>query len=227
MALHGYYVGEIEYHVSRYVLSRLRPGFAMLDVGAHHGIHALVAAHELRARGLHGHVHAFEPDPRNLALLEANLAANGLADRVTVVASAVSDACGDADLVVADDESSGNTLSGHEVFALAPGQRTHALRVRTVTLDAYAAGLDRVDLLKIDVQGAEPSVLRGAKALVARHRPTIVIEAVPGWPTTAETERLLLGMGYRIHGLDREGRLCERGGADAFVAWDWVATPET
>lgn len=225
MALHGYYVGEVEYHLGRFILSRLAPGFTMVDVGAHHGIHSLVAAYEMRARGLGGQVHAFEPDPRNRALLEENVRRNGLGALVTIHAEAVSDESGTAELLLAEEESSANTLRQNRAFAVSDEWTVAARTVPTVRLDDLRPGLGRVDLLKIDVQGSEPRVLAGAAGTIARHRPVIVVEAVPGWPGTPEVERFLLAHGYRVLGLDREGRAVPRGDRSAFVSWDWVAFP--
>ena len=226
MALHGYYVGEVEYHVGRFILSRLAPGFTMVDVGAHHGVHSLVAAYEIRARGLRGRVHAFEPDPRNRALLEENVLRNGLGDLVTIHSEAVSDESGTAELLLAEEESSANTLRQNQAYAVSERWTMAARTVPTVRLDDLGPALGCVDLLKIDVQGSEPRVLAGAARLITRDRPVIVVEAVPGWPSTPEVERFLLANAYRVLGLDREGRVVARGDRSAFVSWDWVAFPE-
>ncbi len=226
MAIHGYYVGEIEYHLSRFVLDHLAPGFVMVDVGAHHGIHALVVAYELRARELSGHVHAFEPDPWNRHILRQNLERNELLSFVTVHEEAVSDRQGEAELLVMENESSGHTLRGNEEFAVWAGARVTPRVVPTTSLDALLDGLPRVSLIKIDVQGAEPLVLAGAQRLIARDRPVLVVEAVPGWPSTPRVREMLEAWEYRVMGLDREGRPCPIGSRAVFVSWDWVATPE-
>src|SRR5882757_7080280 len=107
MSVQGYYVGEIERHLVDYVVSQVRPGFTMLDVGAHHGVFTLVVAHELRARGWQGRVHAFEPDPGNFALLEHNIRQNDLASYVVLHREAVSNAVGQEERLGAADENSG------------------------------------------------------------------------------------------------------------------------
>jgi FkbM family methyltransferase len=225
MALHAYYVGEVEYHVGRFITSRLTPGFTMIDVGAHHGAHAVVTAHELLARGLGGHVHAFEPDPGNREILAQNARSNGLEGLITVRGEAVCDLDGTVELLISSSESSGNTLSRNAAFAVAPSWTVDRVTVPALTLDSYGASLSRLDLLKIDVQGAEPAVLAGAKNVIAKHRPIIVVEAVPGWPSTPAIEKLLTEYGYEIFGLDREGRLVHRDDSQVFVSWDWVALP--
>lgn len=219
MAIHGYYVGEIEYHLSAFLVCQIRPGFVMLDVGAHHGVHSLVVAHELAQRGIAGHVHSFEPDPHNVSLLRHNVAHNGLDPWVTVHPVAVGDRDGSEELLISSDDNSSHTFSENQDYALAdtPSQAT---TVQSVALDSLS--LSRVDLIKIDVQGAEPRVLTGAERLIERLRPTVVVEAVPGWPSTRATENFLERHGYRIQGLRADGSLCERDSDDAFVSWDWV-----
>ncbi len=226
MALHGYYVGEVEYHVGQFILSRLGPRFAMLDVGAHHGIHTLVTAYELRDRLLGGAIHAFEPDPRNRALLEENVRLNSLEALVKIHAEAVSDAIGTAELLLAGEESSGSTLRENEAFAVSKRWTMGTQAVPMTTLDALLPSLPPVSLLKIDVQGSEARVLAGAEKLLARDRPVVVVEAVPGWPGTPKVERHLAARGYRVLGLDRSGRPVPRGSRSAFVSWDWVALPQ-
>jgi FkbM family methyltransferase len=226
MSWQGYYVGEIERHLVDFVVGAVRDGFTMLDVGAHHGAFTLVVAHELRARGWAGRIHSFEPDPTNFELLRYNVEQNGLADRVVLHPVAVSDAAGDGVLIGAADENSGNTLATTGEFALdgAAGARV-TRRVSVVALDDLLAELPAVDFIKLDIQGAEPLALAGARRLLARDRPVIAVEAVDGWPSSARTRELLVEHGYRLHGLTRRGELCEVGSAEAFVSWDWVALP--
>jgi FkbM family methyltransferase len=225
IAVHAYYVGEYELHLSRFLAAQVRPGLVMFDVGAHHGVHSLVVAAELSARGLAGHVNAFEPDPENARLLAENLARNGLEAFVTVRPVAVADRDGTDVLLVCVDDNSSNTLRDHERFSLAADQERREHPVALIRLDSLLAEVPRVDLLKLDVQGAEARVLHGAAGLLARDRPVVVVEAVSGWPSTDEVRAFLESHGYSIFGLDREGRPCPVGSREAFVSWDWVALP--
>ncbi|MGZ8693863.1 MAG: FkbM family methyltransferase, partial [Gaiellaceae bacterium] len=147
--------------------SYLRPGMTAVDVGANIG--AFTAAFA-RAVWPGGSVHAFEPLTAARERLARTLELNGL-EGVHVNDLAVSDANGEAPLY--------DYGTGFESWAgLAPrsigfedrvvAPVTH-VDVPTTTLDAYAAraGLDRIDLLKIDVEGAEEGVLRGASGLLA------------------------------------------------------------
>lgn len=225
MAVHGYYVGEIEYHLCRFIVGCIKPGFVVIDVGAHHGIHSLVVAYELAARGFDGRVVAFEPCPENRELLISNLALNGLSRYVSVRPEAASDRAGQADFMECKEDNSNNTLSENEPFAIDADQHVARRRVTTITLDSLIDDLPRVDLVKIDVQGSEPRVLAGAEALITRHRPVIVVEAVPGWPTTSAIRDFLRHHHYSVKSVDADGNLCALESPHALISWDWVGVP--
>ena len=147
---------------SRRLLAGLvRPGDTCVDVGAHVGLYALTLADRLRALGGRGRVHAFEAAPENAALLRRNVAANGLAGLVDVVEAAVTDRVGSASLVRGFNSGMHSTLP-------TPAATGVVDTVRATTLDAAlpepgtGAGL----VVKIDVEGAEGAVLRGAERLL-------------------------------------------------------------
>jgi FkbM family methyltransferase len=147
----------------------VQPGMTVLDVGAHAGLYSLIASKRV---GPLGRVIAFEPSPRERERLAAHVRLNKAAN-VVVEPVALGEEDGEADLFVVDAEETGcNSLLPGEV---GPG---HAVRVPLRSLDGYAirAGLERVDVIKMDVEGAELSVLRGARALIARTRPVVLCE---------------------------------------------------
>lgn len=137
------------------------PGEIVLDVGAGVGEEARWFS---RRVGPTGRVVAIEAHPRTFRCLEAMVAANGLVN-VVPVHLAASDAEGE--LAIED----GAESLGNSVVAGAG-----AIRVPATTLDAVAAarGLDRVDLLKLNIEGAEVAALRGAAGLLARTRHVVV-----------------------------------------------------
>jgi FkbM family methyltransferase len=229
MSLQGYYVGEIERHLVDFIVSQLRPGFTMLDVGAHHGVFTVVVAHELRAHGWPGQVHSFEPDPVNHQLLAHNVERNGLGATVTLHHQALSSAPGEDDLIGTEGENSGNTLASTGEFAVDPQGAKLTRRVEVATLDGLVeAGViaGPVHLIKMDIQGAEPMALAGGARLIERDRPIIAVEAAEGWPSSERTRAFLLERGYRLHGLTRDGRPCAPGSPEVFVSWDCIALPE-
>jgi FkbM family methyltransferase len=128
----------------------IRSGDTVLDIGAHIGLYTLTAA---RAVGPTGRVVAFEPSTANFVLLEANVVANGYSN-VELHRAACSDTAGTGVLVLSP------TNSGdHQLRADGAGSR-----VDTVRLDDLDV---RPQVVKMDVQGAEPLVLAGAAQLLA------------------------------------------------------------
>jgi FkbM family methyltransferase len=146
--------------------SFLRPGMTVVDVGANVGYTVLVAA---RAIAPGGRVVAIEPDPDNVALLRANVAANGAP--VEVVAAAAWHEAGTVELAVSD-----VNAGDHRVGALTGERRT--VSVEAVRLDDLLRS-ESVDLIKLDTQGTEHRALAGAHELLARTRPVILCEF---WP---------------------------------------------
>ncbi len=154
----------------------LPPGGTFVDVGANWGYFTLVAAH---AVGPAGRVVALEPDPRVHAELAANLARNGIRN-VTALAVAASDQAGEATLAGYADADRNRGVSS---LVAAPAGDAPSFAVRTAPLDDLLdeQGIGAVDLVKIDVEGAEELVVRGMTRGLAdgRYR-RILVELHPG-----------------------------------------------
>lgn len=131
------------------------PGATVFDVGANLGAYTLLFAQWV---GPAGRIHAFEPAPGARRGLERHLALNRLSDRVTVHHEAVSDGPGVARFT-------GDGVQGDNRLA---GDGAGTIDVTTTSLDAICAahGLTPA-LIKLDVEGAELAVLRGARATIA------------------------------------------------------------
>jgi FkbM family methyltransferase len=140
---------------TQWVLESLRSGATFVDVGAHAGYFALLAAWCV---GPSGHVYAFEPDPVNCDILRRNVELNGF-HNVVVEQLAVAGASGRRSLY----RSPKNT-GDHR---LAPEAGREAVEVEAVALDAYWRSRGPVDFVKIDTQGAEAEVVSGARRLLA------------------------------------------------------------
>ncbi|MGE5442940.1 MAG: FkbM family methyltransferase, partial [Bacteroidota bacterium] len=115
-----------------------------------------------------GLVIAVEPEPENCHWIEKSIAANGY-HGIRLVEAALSDGEGEATLYL------GEKSGWH---TLAPGQEGSCgeVRVRTTTLDWLCTDLPRVDVVKIDVQGAESRVLAGASTTLSRYRPVVLLD---------------------------------------------------
>jgi FkbM family methyltransferase len=176
----------------------LGPGMTVLDVGANIGQYTLIAAHGV---GPHGHVHAFEPTPHIAAELRANVALNRF-ENVTVNEVAITDAMGETLLFCTDPGSPGTNTIMH------PTEHVRSsVKVPTMTIDHYLAeqGITGVDVMKLDIEGAELLALSGARGLLSGDRaPVIVLEVNPrtislGGSSADQLLRSLHECGYSYH----------------------------
>jgi len=143
----------------------VRPGMRVIDIGANFGYYTTLLA---RLVGPAGHVWAFEPTQHYGRRIHEHLALNHLADRVTVLDYGLSDRTHESRISI--DESSA-TL--HQAAAEISSETA---RFRTLDEVAPALGIDRVDFVKIDTDGHEPAVLRGAAGILRRFHPVVAIE---------------------------------------------------
>jgi FkbM family methyltransferase len=179
-----------EPHLLAQVERRLRPGDVAFDVGANIGIYTVLAAH---LAGPSGAVYAFEPDPQNVRYLRGNVAANGLGN-VQLFDAAVS--CVEGESTLYQDTTTTRTSSLlPDAWSPDPAPRI-PLTVRTLVLDQFLPALDRLDFIKIDVEGHEYEVLLGAQALLARFRPTLLAEVTRA--NRPRVHELLGGLGYSL-----------------------------
>lgn len=138
----------------------LEPGMTVYDVGAHIGYYTLLFARQV---GRSGRVASFEPDARNFHYLKRHLAINRVG-HVDARKVAVSDQTGSARFKLGTGSGTGGLAADGSIS------------VTTITLDSYWSETgDRPGLLKIDVEGAEEAVLRGASRLLREARPLIAL----------------------------------------------------
>jgi FkbM family methyltransferase len=162
LCLDGYWESWITVALARTV----RRGWYCLDVGANHGYYTLIMADGV---GPEGRVVPVEPTPRLADLLRQTLDVNGFPD-VTVVQEAAADADGKTlQLVVPERRSLNARLS--EVAA--PTDERHD--VRSVTIDTLTRDWPHVDLIKIDVEGAEEAVWEGMQRTISHNRDLVLI----------------------------------------------------
>lgn len=167
-----YVCGSFEPNEFAFLDRVLKPGMVFVDVGANDGYYTLFAAQRV---GPSGRVLAVEPSTRERANLERNIARNSLGN-VTVIPLALGATCGTAELRLAQSAHSGHNTLGR--FANDGVQAESVEQVKVCMLDALASevDLDRIDVMKIDVEGAEASVIAGAREVLARTQPVIVLE---------------------------------------------------
>lgn len=158
-----------EFRESRFLKRLLQPGMVFLDVGANVGYYSLLAATRIAPGGA---VHAFEPVAAQHAALCANLRLNHL-EHVTVNRLIVSETRGTMEIHIGDHDNSGVASVG-----IAGSGNSKTETVDAISLDDYIREqrLPKVDVVKIDVEGHEPNVLRGALVLLRTFRPMLLLE---------------------------------------------------
>lgn len=186
-----------ESDVWSWLKNKLKPGDVIFDVGAQFGIYSMLAA---RVIGCGGKVHAFEPAPDSQKVLLRHLKLNGLEDRVELVPAAASDHSGEAVLHMAGTHPS-NTLAPilGDAFAWTP------IKVRMLSLNDYCdeKGVTP-SVVKIDVEGWELSVLKGATHLFNLPETIILVEMHPYAWQSAGHDAQAVNAFLKMHHLEME-----------------------
>ena len=164
--------GIYEPDVSATVRQVLRTGQCFVDIGANIGWFSLLGASLVGPTGL---VVAIEPNPRNVALLEHSAKENGF-HNIEVVAVAVAETAG---TVALETDGSNGRIIAIQGPPAQPVEASYVVAAYPLDTVLAGAGVGRVDAIKMDVEGAEPLVLRGAAATIARDRPVLSTEFYP------------------------------------------------
>ena len=176
-----------------------RPGMSCADVGAHLGYHTLLIA---ALAGPSGHVVAVEADAVNARTVARSVALNGLEGRVEVLHAAATRVDGARVSLYGGRGGEGTEWTTSATFAAREDgrRRRAAASVPGISLDARFEAGERLELVKIDVEGGEGDVLAGARRVLAEARPVVVLEfhREAGWPAIAS----LLDAGYGLRCLD-------------------------
>ncbi len=169
-----YFMGVFEPIESFLFTHLLRPGMTVIDAGANIGQYTLLAA---TAVGPAGTVHSFEPVPMIFDRLRTHVSGNHLTN-VTINQMALWHEDGAVTLTLPREHS-----DNAGTWTIGSGEsRTAPIMAEAIRLDAYAArcGFSRVDVIKMDIQGAEPFAIAGAHDLLAECRPTLLMEVDRG-----------------------------------------------
>jgi FkbM family methyltransferase len=165
--------GEWERHVEQVLRRLLKPGAQVVEVGANMGYHSLAMAQVV---GPTGHIHAFEANPRVLALLRDSVTVNGFDGRVTVHEAAALAEPGRIAFAVHP----AHIGSGHVAPAERAAEYSERFEARAVRIDDVLHELPEAHLMRLDCEGSEPQALRGAEALI-RRSPDLML--VTEWDT--------------------------------------------
>ena len=216
---HIYVRGQHQPYVLQHLQRHLRPGMVVFDVGACIGLVTLTSAGIV---GPTGQVHSFEPGKRQLEYLRKNVALNGYENIVHVNPIAVSDVEGTVGYVVGR----AVNIGGSHIAAAGEGEA-----VPCTTLDRYMEqnGVERVDCLKMDVEGSELRVLKGfARAMDGPAPPSLVLYECDDCTcreqghTSADVHGFFFDRGYEVH-KSRGGRVTRRTAGSHTWQNDFVA----
>jgi FkbM family methyltransferase len=218
--------GDFETAELRFAQKHLQAGMTVLDIGAHHGLYSLLASRQV---GKTGRVRSFEPSPRERKFLKKNLAINRCRN-VQVESFALGSQTGKADLFLVDGREDGCNSLRPPAGAIT----TSLVTVEVRSLDEYLEQerIEKVDFIKLDVEGAEIEVLRGATRLLqSAGRPVILAEVqdirTEPWGYRAEEIiRFLEKLGFTWHGLSEAGEVVQLDTRATKYDGNYVACPE-
>jgi len=203
------YMGDFEPEVRSYFLRTIKPGMVIFDVGANIGYFTTIMA---KLVGSGGKVHAFEPSNREFGSIK-NMIRQNRQDNVVLNQTALSERVGRMMMNIAKTENMAalNTM-GNITHPAAQDGDFKQVEVSLDTIDNYVTDkeINRLDLIKIDVEGAELMVLKGAEETLKRYRPQIICEfsdlTTKGFGYQAkEIFDWLVQKGYRAYRITNQG----------------------
>jgi FkbM family methyltransferase len=184
----AFYVGDLDRKISILIDRFVRPGDTVLDIGANIG---LVSLRLSKRVGRKGTVHAFEPNPAIAERLASSLEINGISN-VHLHRVALGEADGSLPLTVP----AGNAGAASLLTGTRHGK---TVQVPVRRLDDFGVG--PIDFVKMDVEGFEGNVLRGASKILSSNRPRVILFEQND--PSGDSIPLLEQAGYRIHGVPK------------------------
>ena len=222
-ACHVMLDGHWEIWLTLFFARYIKPAMTIIDVGANFGYYTLLFAD---AVGPRGRVIAVEPSPETAVLLRETIDLNGIGSYTTLVAAAAgAEPSGTAHLFVPTSEPKNATV------VAGPGLLGgDTLVVPSTNLDTMLPELNKVDLVKIDAEGAEVGILAGMRQMIARDHPAIVLEFnAARYPEAKTFLQSLLDVYGAVSFIDYDGHsrivspqtvLTERYGEDWMLLFD-------
>jgi FkbM family methyltransferase len=211
----------------------VRDGDVVLDIGANYG---LWAYHLSRAVGRSGKVYSFEPVPFTAQTFRLIGRALGFLGNVELVNKGCGETAGRIEFTQPMQQN--GAISAGLVHMVGrndqrPGREKHARFEQTrniecdvIAIDAFLPTLERVSLVKCDIEGADLYAMRGARRLLQRHKPVVIIEITPWFLEgfglkVADVYGFFEELGYRCYRYDDGGHLISAAAAD-IVEDNWV-----
>jgi FkbM family methyltransferase len=211
----------------------VREGDTAIDIGANFG---LWAYHLSKAVGPRGRVYSFEPIPFTAKTFRMIARALDFKDNVELVEKGVGESNGKVAFTVPVMDTGAisaglvhmrgrdDSRAGREKHA--PFPNTKDIECEVVTIDDFLPNIERLSLVKCDVEGADLYAMRGAKKTLEKHKPIVIVEITPWFLegfglTVADVVAFFEGLGYHCYKYDDGGRLVPTT-AEAIVEDNWV-----
>jgi FkbM family methyltransferase len=198
--------GEWEAFVDNVLCALVRPGDTFLDIGSNMGYYAVKVGGMV---GATGRVFAYEPNPDLFEVLSDNMHINGMAGRARVFQAAAGEAAGESTLTFERRFPGGGTAGLGPEYAVAGREQT---QIQVVAVDDTVPD-GQAHLIKIDVEGFEPLVLRGMKQLMDRSPEAAVVVEVSyiQWARFGDPVKMLteFARGRRLFRIRENGRMVE------------------
>lgn len=199
-----YFLGEYEKAELTSIKQFLKHDSVFIDIGANIGLYTLFASKIITENG---QIISFEPFSQNFNSLVKNISLNGFSN-VCLKKMAIGEKNGVINLYYDENEKNFGMVSA---ISLEKGIQEE---VKVITLDSYLKNesFDKIDLVKIDIEGFEYSALLGMRNTLARFHPTLLIEILNNdkSPTNkSNCDQLLTDMGYNKYFIDDSGNICK------------------
>jgi FkbM family methyltransferase len=171
----AYYTGEYDTQTIRRVLRLVQPHWVILDVGANIGFWTVPLACALKQSG---RIHSFEPVPPNFRRLNANVERNRVGATVHTHQMGLSDRIGTVQISLREDFAAGSVTGNAAIVIDGDDSRFQCVPIEVRTLDDLfgSLALERLDFIKVDIEGHEHRFLAGAYQTIARFRPILFME---------------------------------------------------
>lgn len=165
--------GDYDAPLHRFIDRHIEPGMVCFDVGANIG---LMSVHMARRIGPGGTLFSFEPVPTVFPRLEQHIRKNAFEDRSSLHAVALSNESGQAEIHYGNEEFTNQGMAS--LVSTSRGGVERTCIVETARLDDFVErhGIERIDFIKVDIEGAEPLFLEGAQRVLRAMRPILCVE---------------------------------------------------
>ena len=173
------YFDAFEYMIRRTLMKRFRRSLAFLDIGANIGYYSILASKLMPSGGV---IYSVEANPKTLRALRKNIELNSISN-VNILPFAAYDNEGAVDILMPIDGTHGSASLRNQGWG-----EICQFRVPSRRLDRQLSNVKVLDLIKIDIEGAEMQALKGAEALLKAHKPTVIVEIVPSFLKKFGTE---------------------------------------